>query len=160
MPFRPARARPQHGFTLIELIVAVVVIGLLAVVALPSMLDYIRKSRRTDAFNALATVQAAQERYRSTRSAYAGSALLTAGVADDPPGLGLTNTSPSGYYSISLSGDGPTGYTATATAVSGSSQANDAGCQVMAVRMAAGNIGYGSGATSPEWTDPKRCWAR
>lgn len=160
MTLRASRAGSRQGFTLIELIIAVVVIGLLAMVAIPSVMEAIRKSRRTDAFNALAAVQQSQERFRSTRSQYAGNALLTVSTTADPPGLGLPSTSPSGYYSVSLSGDSATGYTAIATAVSGSSQVKDVGCQVMAVRMTAGNLSYGSGATGPDWADPRRCWAR
>jgi len=44
-----------------------------ASMALPTFMDSIRKSRRTDAFNAIANVQQLQERWRSNRNAYAAS---------------------------------------------------------------------------------------
>jgi type IV pilus assembly protein PilE len=100
-PVHPAAAaRSGRGFSLIELMIALVVLGLLAGVALPSFLDAIRKSRRSDAMTALNTVMQAQERFRSNRAAYASS--LTNGAAGDPPGLGLSETSPSGYYTLSI----------------------------------------------------------
>ncbi len=98
---RPAK-RPfgVRGFTLIELMIALVVLGLLAGVALPSFLDAIRKSRRSDAIAALNTIMQAQERFRSNRAEYSNS--LTNAANGDPPGLGLSTTSPSGYYTLSL----------------------------------------------------------
>ena len=76
------------------------------------------------------------------------------------------SASPSAYYGISLDNVGNTGYDALAVAASGKSQASDSGCQVMAVRMADGNLLYGSATSAAglDWTatnpDPQRCWAR
>lgn len=151
----PARSR---GFTLVEVLITLVVVALLAVVALPAFKDSIRKSRRSEAFAALSAVQQAQERWRSTRPAYASE--LTALPTDDPPGLGLPDHTPTNYYGIALSGAGATGYVATATGSTGTSQAEDGQCVVLGVRVAGGNISYGSGASTIDWTDPNRCWAR
>ena len=148
--------RPARGFTLIELMIAVVVVGLLAAVALPSFLDSMRKSRRSEAFGALTLVQQAQERWRSNRATY--TTYLTPLPTDTPPGLGLPATSkPNDYYNILVSAANATGYTVTATATAGS-QANDTGCQTLTVQIAAGNITYTSGG-SPD-TDLNRCWVR
>lgn len=142
----------RHGFTTIELLITVMVIALLAAVALPSFFDQIRKGRRSDGIAALANLQQAQERWRSTNAAYAPNSELTTG-------LRLSATSVSGYYGIAITANNATGYTASATAATGSTQAEDVGCTVLWVRMEAGNLSYGSGA-SPDWTDAKRCWAR
>lgn len=159
---RPARR--SAGFTLVELLIAMVIIGVLATVALPAFNDAVRKSRRSDALTSLAAVQQAQERWRSNHAAYATQAQLTlpaiAANDGDPVGLGLSATTSDGYYSVTISGDGPSGYMVTAAAVAGTSQAKDTGCQLMAVRLVGGNLSYGSGATSLDWTDPGRCWAR
>ncbi len=148
---------PSRGFTLIELMMAVVIIGVLAAIAYPTFMDAIRKSRRSDGFAALTAVQQAQERWRSNKAAYADNAKLT---LVHPDGLGLVATSSSGYYGIALSGDSATGYVATATAVSGRSQTDDSSCGKLAVRMNGGDLSYGSGASTIDWADPGKCWAR
>lgn len=144
----------RRGFTTIELLITVVVIGLLVVVALPSFRAQMQKSRRSDAMAALATLQQGQERWRSTNTQYAPNSELTL-----TGGLRQSNTSPSGYYTIAINSRSATGYVATATGVSGKSQADDTDCSSMSVRMESGNLSYGSGS-GPDWTDAKRCWAR
>jgi type IV pilus assembly protein PilE len=157
--------RSAAGFTLIELMIAVVVIAVLAAIAIPAFTDAVRKSRRSDAFAALSAVQQAQERWRSNNASYAP--LANSAESGDPAnGLGLSTTSPSAYYTVSLSGVDNTSYTALAVAASDKSQASDAGCQVMAVRMTGGNLVYGSAATvsglnfTADNPDAQRCWAR
>lgn len=149
-----AQRSGARGFTLIEVLIAVVVVGVLGMVALPTFLDAIRKSRRAEAISTLATLQQAQERYRSNNATYADNDVLTSS-------LRVNATTASGYYTIAITAASATGYTATATGVTGTSQANDGNCKVLGVQMAAGNLSYGSSATSTiNWTDPNRCWAR
>lgn len=159
---QPLRPRPRgiSGFTLIEVIIALVVVGILVAIALPSFLDSVRKGRRTEAFAALNSVQQGQERHRSNRSAY--TALLTEAPTANPPGLGLAATTPGGYYGISLSNATATGYEVTATAASGTSQANDGNCVRLRVRMDGGNLFYGSAAASGAFNEAANnlCWKR
>lgn len=152
----------RRGFTTIELLIALVILAVLVAVALPSFQGQMRKSRRTEAFSALANIQQAQERHRSTNASFTTS--LTAAPTASPPGLGQPATrTPKGYYDLAVASADATSYVATATAVTGTSQANDAGCTVLAVRMAGGNLRFGAGTTI-DWTaadvDPGRCWAR
>jgi type IV pilus assembly protein PilE len=110
------------GFTLIELMVAVAIVGILASVAIPSYQDNVRKSRRADAMAGIAAAAANQERYFSMNNAYIANADPFAGDA--------VIDSPEGYYRISvavrLSPSGSAvGYTVTATAPAGSAQASD-----------------------------------
>jgi type IV pilus assembly protein PilE len=160
-----APQRRTAGFTLIELMIAVVVIAIIAAIAIPAFTDAVRKSRRSDAFAAISSVQQSQERWRANNADYAPLANTATG-GDPPNGLGLGPTSPSAYYAISLDDVNGTGYTAIAAAASDKSQANDAGCQVMAVRMNGGNLAYGSASTVAglDWAagnpDAARCWAR
>lgn len=159
---RAPRRRPPgaRGFTLIELLIAIAVLGLLAMVAYPSYLDSIRKSRRSEAFTALSQIQQAQERWRGNNAAYAASVTNAAG--DDPPGLGLPGTTPNGYYSLSVDASSATGYAVTATGASGTSQADDGVCVRLRVRMAGGNLFYGSAAASGDFDESSgnRCWSR
>ena len=152
----------RRGFTTIELLIAMVVLGILMAVALPTYQSSLRKGRRSEAITALTNIQQAQERHRSTNAAF--TTLITAAPTATPPGLGLPATvTPSGLYNLAVTSADATTYVATATAVSGTSQAKDTNCTVMAVRMAGGNLRFGAGA-SIDWsaanTDPNRCWAR
>jgi type IV pilus assembly protein PilE len=154
------RCRAAAGFTLVEVMIAVVIIGLLAAIAIPAFTDSVRKSRRADAFSALSAVQQAQERWRGNNASYASALANTATGTNPPNGLGMSATSSSGYYGIAISGAGATGYTVTATSVSGTSQAADGDCKVLAARMNGGNLEFGSGATAATFPDANRCWAR
>ncbi|MBK8106720.1 MAG: prepilin-type N-terminal cleavage/methylation domain-containing protein [Betaproteobacteria bacterium] len=157
--FANARREAASGFTLVELMIAVVIVALLASIALPSFMDSIRKSRRSEAFAALSAVQQAQERWRSNGSSYAES--LTNAANGTPPGLGMASaTTAKGYYTLSLSGAGASGYTVTATAVAGTSQASDGNCKVLAAQVQGGNLSYGSGAAAAAFPDANRCWAQ
>ena len=151
------------GFTIIELMIAVAVVGILAALALPSFMDSIRKSRRSEAFTALAAVQQAQERWRANNKTF------TTTLADLQPAI--ASTTQSGYYSITILAPPAshlpglrTGYEATATAVSGTSQANDSQCSKLGVQMLDGNLlyaGCGSCTLAPSDYKPTNpCWTR
>ena len=144
----------DRGFTLIELLIAVVVLGVLAVVAMPTFVDSIRKSRRSEAFTALAAVQQAQERWRANHASYTTDLSST--------GLNLPSTTSGGYYGIAVDAADATGYTVTASAASGSSQVSDGNCARLRVRAAGGNLHYGSAATSGSFDESpgNRCWSR
>jgi len=157
-------ARRPRGFTLIEIMITVAIVAILAAIALPSFLDSVRKSRRADAFTAITTVQQAQERWRGNKSEYATDAQLIRGISADPPGLGLSRATSSGYYTLVLSGSNSTGYAVVATFVADKSQAQDGVCKILGARIAGGNLTYGSGAAAVDFDaaipDPGRCWAR
>ena len=152
--------RLQSGFTLIELMIAVAVLAILLAVALPSYEDSMRKSRRTDAYTSLNTVQQAQERWRSNNPEYNG--LLTEAATATPPGLGLAATTANSHYAVSLENVGATGYTAVATAISTSSQAKDGACARLRVRINGGNIFYGAATLTGAFDEASsnRCWSR
>ena len=149
----PLARRRLNGFTLIELMIAVAVVGILLAVALPSFMDSIRKGRRSEAFAALSAIQQAQERWRSNRAAY------TTTLAD----LGVTSavSTPGGYYTLSIASASATGY--VLTALGSGSQLSDGQCANLGVEMNGGAIRYasctGSGCTFT-YAANDRCWAR
>lgn len=146
---------PPHraaGFTLIEVLIAMVIVGILLAVALPSFMDSIRKGRRSEAFSAMAALQQAQERWRGNNAGYAASTSL----------LGLaSSTAPNGYYAISVTSSSATGYELLADGTL-SSQSNDNACAKLGVQVNGGNILYGScsSCSTFTWVATNTCWSR
>jgi type IV pilus assembly protein PilA len=64
--------KKKQGFTLVELAVVVVIIGVLAAFAVPRFLSSVERSKAAEAFNYLSAIQAAQERYHARQGTYAG----------------------------------------------------------------------------------------
>lgn len=142
-----ARHRNVHGFTLIELMVVVAIVGILASVAYPSFISQVIKSRRSDAVVSMSRFQHAQERWRANNTTYASNTETTTAA---PSGLGLSATTEGGYYTMIVTSNTATSYTLTAEAVSGKSQASDTGCSILTVTVANGT------AT----TTPENCWSK
>jgi prepilin-type N-terminal cleavage/methylation domain-containing protein len=61
----------RQGFTLVELAVVIVIIGVLASFGVPRFLKSVERSKAAEAFNYLSAVQSAQERYQSQNGVYA-----------------------------------------------------------------------------------------
>jgi prepilin-type N-terminal cleavage/methylation domain-containing protein len=70
----------RKGFTLVELAVVIVIIGVLAAFGVPQFLKSVERSKAAEAFNYLSAVRSAQERYVAKEGAYADSA--TSGSLD------------------------------------------------------------------------------
>ena len=77
----------QKGFTIVELLIVVAIIGVIAAIAIPSYQNYITRAGRTDGQTWLMTVMQAQERFYSQNQAY------TANLGGGVGGLALTNPS-------------------------------------------------------------------
>ncbi|MEQ1622415.1 MAG: type IV pilin protein [Methylococcales bacterium] len=123
----------QQGFTLIELMITVAIVGILAAVALPSYQDSVLKSHRADAKAALLGLSNAMERQFTVNNSYCdaggtGGAQTCGSTGVNDTGTPSVFTIPpetTSFYDVTISSVTASSYTLSATPVSGGSQAND-----------------------------------
>ncbi|MGH8294044.1 MAG: type IV pilin protein [Steroidobacteraceae bacterium] len=142
-----------HGFTLIELVIAIVVVAILAAIAIPSYRHAIEKSRRTDARTAVLDLAAREQRYYGTQNSFT---TVFADLGYAPAGQMPTSvTVGSGYYTVALgpaiATDPPT-FTVTATATG--AQLDDTGCRTFTVDNTGLQKAYDSSGNDNTTT----CW--
>jgi type IV pilus assembly protein PilE len=156
--------RRNRGFTLVELIVAMVILATLAAIAIPSYNQYVLKSHRTEAKAALMDAASLEERYFSTSNLYTNNAMqLGYGVAGPPPSIPVGT----GYYVISIinssvpiaptaavPGGTPATFTITVVPAPGSMQVNDTQCAVFTINSAGQQTALNSGGTD----NTANCW--
>ncbi|MEK6748690.1 MAG: type IV pilin protein [Pseudomonadota bacterium] len=108
-----------RGFSLIEVLIALTILGILTTIAIPTYSGYVQRNRRSDAINTLLSLQLGQERWRTTHPTY------TDLVTD----IAATATSSQGYYTVVLSTPASDiGFTITASPAVGSPQTADTKC--------------------------------
>lgn len=96
--------KKQHGFTLIELMVTVVILGILVGIAYPSYTKYMVQTRRSDAQIALTQAANQQERFFTECNYYATTLTGTraCGASSAAGVLGISALSPDSHYAITL----------------------------------------------------------
>lgn len=104
------------GFTLIELMIVVVIVGILAAIALPAYTDYIKRGKIPQATSALSSMRIKLEQYFQDQRKYTG-ACDGASVAPLPAADAFTYTCPTldaTHYTVQATGNGTmTGFTYT-----------------------------------------------
>src|SRR5688572_26637569 len=79
-----SRAKSQkHGFTLVELMVVVAILGVLAAIAVPSYMNYVMRAKASEAIGFLADIKARQEAYKADFNQYCN-VTGTTGAAWNP----------------------------------------------------------------------------
>ena len=130
----------NSGFTLMELMVVVAIVGILSAIAFGFYGDYVIDANRTDARTALSRTATSLEKCKSLYSNYnSGNCNVV-----------LPMTSDDGFYRITATILTGTTFTLTATPIAGQPQANDVDCTSLTLTNT--GLERGTGA------DTSQCW--
>ena len=99
--------KAKKGFTLIELMIVVAIIGILAAIAIPNFLTYQLKSRQAEAKTNLQAIKTSEVAFQAERGCYIGVAVegsAAAGTKSTPVtwGAGLGPTAPGAAWCTAL----------------------------------------------------------
>ena len=140
--------RAARGFTLIEILIALSMAGVLSSVAVPTFQGHLQKARRADALVTMMQVQLAQSRWRANDTHYATLAQI-----------GVASVSSAGNYTLALTSDNDDHYEVRAAATG--AQAGDAVCRNMVLRVTGANVVQASGpdasVANPASVN-RKCW--
>ena len=127
------------GFTLIELIIVIVIIGILAVIAIPKYFTNIDKARKAEALSTMGAIRDAEQAYwaASNPGAYSTSFPISADIDKDGTNDVTVVQPVSTSYTYSIGGTGSTAYVIATTSVGGTSFTMCIGSGAVATGIAA-----------------------
>lgn len=139
-----ASQRAERGFTLIELMIVVAIIGILAAIAYPSYQDHLARTNRGVAKACMSEYATFMERWYTTNMTYAID-------EDEEPDLGCrTEGNLDERYTIALGDLGPSTYTVTATPI-GVQLARDTLCGTLTLDQTGARTASGTGGVDACW---------
>ena len=136
----------KRGFTLVELLIALAILGILVGVAVPSYNQYIMKSHRTDAINSLTDLSLRLEQRYTTLNSYAEATIAANNAQTD---VLDSATSAEGRYTLSIDSATDAAFSITATPIG--PQAKDYVCK----KFTLSNLGIKSVSGTG---DQSECW--
>ncbi len=124
--------REEAGFTLIELMIVVTIIGILAAVAIPRYVNYMRSSQTAEVGNVAGQMVTAMQSYADSQSLPAGAAASLFNGTTLTPGNPSTGTLVAVLPQLSVPANASFSYAVSAIVATGGPQAGDVAYCIMA----------------------------
>jgi type IV pilus assembly protein PilE len=152
---KPENSPLKNGFSLIELMIAVAIVGILAAIAIPSYMAYTRKANRTDATRTMTYDAQALERCYSQYFTYnldANNNPVPCSIVAGP------SASPQGFYTITINIVNPVPGTPASFSIAAvplaAPQTGDTACQSFSLNSAGTQLALDGGGLPNTQT----CW--